>query len=256
MEKRLCYCKSCRSFFIIDPGKRCPKCGNALVSSVVTESEWDRSSVEQRDAFKKSMKSVSDSGGSSAGGNNWSASGGNRAGGNSWSTSGRSGSFGDAFRSFGDRLRSLGSSIRSTFSGNSFQGGSFGNRGYSYGGYAEYEKRMNSYRIWSTVVLVIGIISFFSIIGQYAQAEAQGYVITTRAPMYVGCALSAFCAYAGFYGRGVSKQPNKLDTSWKMYIAAAVGLVVLGIAFQLVPGWLCALGCGINIYNGYKLKKG
>ena len=59
MERRLCYCKSCASFFIISPEKSCPKCHGQLISSVITEEEWNKSNTEQKDAFKKSLASMS-----------------------------------------------------------------------------------------------------------------------------------------------------------------------------------------------------
>lgn len=58
MEKRLSYCKSCTGFFIIDPDKACPKCGNKLISSAITEAEWNRSSEEQKKAFKASLTTL------------------------------------------------------------------------------------------------------------------------------------------------------------------------------------------------------
>ena len=59
MEKRLCYCSSCARYFIISPDKACPKCQGKLISSVVTEEEWNRSSAEQKEAFKKSIAAMS-----------------------------------------------------------------------------------------------------------------------------------------------------------------------------------------------------
>ena len=58
MEKRLCYCRSCACFFIINPDKVCPKCRGKLVSSVVTEEEWNRSSAEQKAAYKASLSAL------------------------------------------------------------------------------------------------------------------------------------------------------------------------------------------------------
>lgn len=58
MERRLCYCRSCASFFIITPDKTCPKCRGRMVSSVVTEEEWNRSNEEQRTAFKNSLAAL------------------------------------------------------------------------------------------------------------------------------------------------------------------------------------------------------
>ena len=59
MEKRLCYCKACASFFIITPDKACPKCQGRLVSSVITEEEWNGSNAEQKTAFKNSLAALS-----------------------------------------------------------------------------------------------------------------------------------------------------------------------------------------------------
>ena len=59
MGKRLCYCKTCSSFFIIAPDKACPKCRGGLVSSVVTEEEWNRSNAEQKAAYKNSLAALS-----------------------------------------------------------------------------------------------------------------------------------------------------------------------------------------------------
>lgn len=56
MEKRLCFCRSCASFFIIDPDKVCPKCQSKMISSVITEKEWDRGDEKQKAAYKNSLK--------------------------------------------------------------------------------------------------------------------------------------------------------------------------------------------------------
>ena len=58
MEKRLCYCKSCDRFFIIAPDKACPKCGRSMLSSVVTEAEWNQSNASQRTAYKNSLSAL------------------------------------------------------------------------------------------------------------------------------------------------------------------------------------------------------
>ena len=186
MEKRLCYCNSCRSFYIIDPGKTCPKCGRTLVSSVVTETEWDKSTSQQRNAYKSSLGSVADTRSTSA---------------------------------------------------------------------ADIEKKLKSYKNWSIVIAIIGIVSFFSLIGQVSQLETQGYVITNKTPLYIACAFSIFCAFAGFYGKSVYKQSSRLNNSWAFFVIVLLGMAVLGIAYQIMPGWLCVVGCAVNAYNGYKLKK-
>ena len=59
MEKRLCYCTACESFFIISPDKTCPKCQGKMISSVITEEEWKRSNAEQKTAYKNSLTAVS-----------------------------------------------------------------------------------------------------------------------------------------------------------------------------------------------------
>ena len=223
MEKRLCYCKSCRKFFIIDPDKKCPNCGYILVSSVVTESEWNRSSSEQRNAYKSSMSSMAHTS--------------NPKYEKQASSSGSSGS-----KTYSNPF----SEWKSKDSG----------AGYSTHSYSpDYEKKLKSYKTWSIVIAVIGIISLLSLFGQAAEIEAQGYVVTNKTPLYLGYALSIFCAFAGFYGMGVFKQPSKLNTSWILYIVVLIGMAVLAGAFQIMPGWLCAVGCAINIYNGSKLKK-
>ena len=186
MEKRLCYCNSCRSFYIIDPGKTCPKCGRTLVSSVVTETEWDKSTIQQRNAYKSSLGSVADTRSTSA---------------------------------------------------------------------ADIEKKLKSYKNWSIVIAIIGIVSFFSLIGQVSQLETQGYVITNKTPLYIAGAFSIFCAFAGFYGKSVYKQSSRLNNSWAFFVIVLLGMAVLGIAYQIMPGWLCVVGCAVNAYNGYKLKK-
>lgn len=55
MEKRLCYCKNCVSYFIISPDKTCPKCRGQMISSAITEKEWKQSNDEQKAAFKASL---------------------------------------------------------------------------------------------------------------------------------------------------------------------------------------------------------
>ena len=215
MEKRLCYCNSCRSFYIIDPLKTCPKCGRGLVSSVVTEEEWDRSTDGQRNAFKSSLGTMANT---------------HRTG------SGASG-----------KSSTSGQSSANTRSQYSYQNTS--------GQSADFENKLKSYKTWSIVIAVIGILSFFSLIGQVAQLEAQGYVVTNKTPVYLGCIFSAFCSFAGFYGTSVYKQSSRLNNSWVFYVIALIGMVVLAIAYQVMPGWLCAVGCAVNVYNGSKLKK-
>ena len=225
MEKRLCYCNSCRSFYIIDPVKSCPKCGRGLISSVVTEAEWDRSTDGQRSAFKSSLSSLA----------------------HSQNTSTR------------DSGRSSSTSSGTWNSGRSSQSGS-GAGSHSYyqstsGRSADFEKKLKSYKNWSIAIAVIGIISFFALIGQVAQLEAQGYIVTNKTPLYLGCGLSIFCAIAGFYGKSVYKQSSRLNNSWIFFIIALIGMAFLGIVYQVMPGWLCVVGCAVNVYNGYKLKK-
>ena len=215
MEKRLCYCNSCRSFYIIDPGKTCPKCGRTLVSSVVTETEWDKSTSQQRNAYKSSLGSVADT---------------------------RSTSAGDTGRASGTRQSGTGAGSQSYDQNPAGQS-------------VDIEKKLKSYKNWSIVIAIIGIVSFFSLIGQVSQLEAQGYVITNKTPLYIACAFSIFCAFAGFYGKSVYKQSSRLNNSWAFFVVVLLGMAVPGIAYQIMPGWLCVVGCAVNAYNGYKLKK-
>ncbi len=229
MEKRLCYCNSCRSFYIIDPGKTCPKCGRTLVSSVVTETEWDKSTSQQRNAYKSSLGSVADT---------------------------RSTSAGDTGRSSQSRQSGMGDMGRT--SGARQSGTGAGSQSYDQnpaGQAADIEKKLKSYKNWSIVIAIIGIVSFFSLIGQVSQLEAQGYVVTNKTPLYIACAFSIFCAFAGFYGKSVYKQSSRLNNSWAFFVIVLLGMAVLGIAYQIMPGWLCVVGCAVNAYNGYKLKK-
>ena len=272
MEKRLCFCKSCNSFYIINSDKNCPKCGGFLVSSVVTESEWNRSSNEQKNAFKRSLSEMANPGGSGYTGQRQSTegrgnanqgstgtySGGYNSGGynsSGYNNSGYNNNGSDNSGYSNSGYNSNGNTNRRPFNRNGF-GGRNNNGSYSNGGYSgEVEKRRKTYKTWSIVIGVIGIVSFFSLIGQYAQLEAQGYVITDKTGLYLGCAFSVFCAFAGFFGMGVYKQPSKLNTSWVLYIIAFAGMILLSVVYKMIPGWLCVIACGFNIYNGSKLKK-
>ena len=218
MEKRLCYCRSCNSFFIIAPGSACPKCGAALTSSVVTEDEWNRSSMEQRNIFKYSLRGTSFDGASS--------------------------NYGGGHTNYSQQNTGYSQQNRYNNPGT----------GTPRGNSTEVEKKLKSYRTWSIVIGVIGILSIFSTIGQFAQVEAQGYIVD-KTPMYLIIAFSVFAAAAGFYGMGVPKQPSRLSTSWTLFIIILIAMVLLAVTYQAIPGWLCALGCAINIFNGNKLRK-
>ncbi len=213
MEKRLCCCKSCRKFFMIDPSRPCPKCGSALLASVVTESEWNRSSAQQKEAYKATLSGAPYAAGYSAPPRS--------------ETPPRT-----------ETPPRYTTPPRPAY-------------GYS----DDIQKKLKSYRSWSIAIGVVGILSFLFLLGQYAQIEAQGYMISDKTPMYLGCALSILCAAAGFYGMGVPKQPSRLNTSWILFIVVVIGMGLLAVAYQMTPGWLCAAGCILNIINGSKLKK-
>ena len=53
MEKRLCYCNSCRSFYIIDPGKPCPKCGEVRENFGFVCSNGERMGQKYQPAEKR-----------------------------------------------------------------------------------------------------------------------------------------------------------------------------------------------------------
>ena len=59
MEKRLCYCRSCATFFIIRPNRPCPKCRGKMTSSLITEEVWNRSSSAQKTVYKNNLKAES-----------------------------------------------------------------------------------------------------------------------------------------------------------------------------------------------------
>ena len=245
MEKRLSYCKSCKSFYLIDVGKKCPKCGYILLSSVVTEPEWEASNPEQKKAYKASLKSLAETPGpeaksTGAPGNhpnqNTNARTGNTANTTRTANSGNGAA--------GSAARTAGMNSANTASGNADY------RVYS----ADYEKMMKDYRFWSIVILVIGIISAFAIFGQYAQLDAQGYEVD-KLPFFGGVCWCIIIAVAGYYGMTVQKNPKRLNDSWVLFILVLVGTIIMVAVLQAAPGILCMIGLIWNIRNGAKLRK-